>query len=320
MSGSKTKWNPPSWPWELELITFAFFIVALLVPYYFHNQGLGQSAEEIREVATQGGLAVGENILSTQIGFLLSVGIAALYVFHLAVSFGEISRVTASPVHLLSPCVFAVLAYYRIDGIPNIRDTALGFIDGSILQVAILLVSVGLITSILARLRTYLYLESFDDVPWDIISPAPYNSSFGNLLLQWRPLLYPPRRYRACQDGIMIEGWFYAMPIGFNDVHALSLVSNSSSLNSGHYYASSTHHLIRLELHDSLKPTYISPMNREEFARYCAQHTMRKTPSHRASPTRHGVLRASDTHSFDKGAGQAAGSTASRKPPTRHGP
>lgn len=295
MSSKKEKWNPPSWPWELELITLIFVLAALLIPFYFNQQASSAAtAAAVRPLAVNGA-SPGHSLLSTQIGFLWAALVVALYVLHIAFSAIEVNRVTASPHHLLGPCIFAIIAYYRIDAVPNLQNTELNMIDGSVTQVAALLVSVALVTSILARLRTARYLSRFDDVQWDITSRALYDSSYANLLMQLRPLLYAPRRYRACTSGILVEGWFYAMPLGFTDIHGLSIVNSANSLNAGNYYASSSHHLVRVELHDSLKPTFISPENREEFVRYCIQFIARRKASHRASPTRHGMMHASDT-------------------------
>jgi len=296
MSKPENKWNPPGWPWELELITLAFFLIALLLPFYFHQEGLGQSAEEMRQSAANNGINVGKNALSTQIGFLLSLGIAGIYIFHLAFASIEVSRITVSPMHLLSPCIFAVVAYYRVDAIPNLQDTALSGIDGSIGQAIFVLISVALVTVVLARFRTYRYLLNFEDTTWDITAKAVYDRTYVQLLMQLRPLLYAPRRYRACNEGIIIEGWFYAMPIGFNVFQSVSKLSGIGIMNTGNYFAASARELVRIELLDSIRATYISPENRDEFVMYCAQHVVRKKASHKHSPTRHGTRHSSDTH------------------------
>ena len=296
MSESKSKWNPPGWPWELELITLAFFLVALIVPFYFHADGLGQTTEEIRQSASNNGINVGRNTLSTQIGFLWAFGIIAVYIFHLAFAFMEVNRITVSPFHLLSPCLFSVIAYYRIDSIPNLQDTALSALDGSVTQALFVALAVAVITIVLARIRTYRYMLNFENEKWDIVTPALYDKTYFSLLLQLRPLLYAPRLYRACNEGIIVEGWYYAMPIGFNVFQSVSKLSSSGIFNAGMYYAGSTKEMVRIELLDSIKATYISPANRDEFVMYCAQHVVRKKASHKASPTRHGVHHSVDTH------------------------
>ncbi|HMP90554.1 MAG TPA: hypothetical protein PJ991_10150 [Kiritimatiellia bacterium] len=299
MSGSKDKWNAPGWPWELELITLVFFLLALLLPFYFHTEGLGQTQEEIRRAAANNGINVGRNTLSTQIGFLLSFGIAALYILHISFAFMEASRITVSPFHLLSPCAFAVIAYYRVDAIPNLQDTALSVVDGSVMQAMFVLITVAIITLVLARLRTYRYMLKFQDVKWDITTPALYDKTYFSLIFQLRPLLYAPRRYRACNEGIIVEGWYYAMPIGFSVFQSISKMAGSGIMNSGMYYAGTTRNMVRIELHDSIKATYISPDNRDEFVMYCAQHVVRRKASNKASPTHHDVNRSADTVARD---------------------
>lgn len=294
---NKEKWNPPSWPWEMELITLIFFLIALLIPVYFNAESGSPTAEEIRQVADMSALSLssGHDMLNMQFGFLWAVAIVALYIMHLTFSFLELERVTASPLHLLSPCAFAVLAYNRIDNIPNLQNTALSSVDGSISQILVLVAVVGLLTSILARLRKYRYLLDFDDVQWDVTSRSVYDASYLGLMMLIRPLLYAPRQFRACSEGILIEGWFYAAPIAFNDVRAIATLNSASTNSTGYYYASSAKNLVRMELHDSLKPTFISPKDREDFVRYCVQHIAHRRPSRKANSTRHDMLHAADT-------------------------
>jgi hypothetical protein len=295
MSKEQRQWNRTGYPWELELITFCFFLMSMLVPYYFHHYGTPDPSAAIATAGTA--LDAGRQNLSTQFGFLLSLGIVAIYIFHFAFAFMEVGKITASPLHLLSPCAFAYIAYVRTAGTGKLHDSALSFIDGSTTQALVLVLVVGLIVALLARLRTYRYMLNFDATAWEVISPAAVDASYFRLILQLYPLVYPPRRYLASNEGIMIEGWFYAKPIAFSQVHSLSRINGSTVMNSGYYYASSAHHLVRIEVHDSNKATYISPADRDDFVRYCAQHIARRAPSHRANPTRHGMMHASDTQS-----------------------
>ena len=304
MSNNKTKWNPPGYPWELELITFCFFIASLLVPYYFHHYGVHETLPEMTQHGATA-MEVGRNSLSTQFGFLVSLGVVALYVFHFAFAIMDAGKITASPLHLLSPCAFAAIAYYRISQTGGLQNSSLSFIDGSNIQMIALVFMVGLLTSVLARLRTYRYMLNFDATSWEIISPSLYDATYFQLIAQMHPLIYAPRRYLASNEGIVIEGWFYAKPISFSRIHSLSRIASSGIMNNGYYYASSSRSLVRLELHESTKATYISPTDRDEFVRYCSQHIARRMASHKASPTRHGTLHASDTHA----SGTAAGKT-----------
>jgi len=311
MTDVKKKWNPPAWPWELEIITLIFFILSLFIPYYFHHHGVDPAS--VVTPAGNNALEVGRNSLSTQLGFLWALGIVALYVFHLAFASMDVTKITASPVHLISPCAFSLIAYYQTSKTVGIENTALNFVDGSLSQAALLVIVVALITALLTRLRTYRYMLNFNDVHWDIVTPAVYDSSYFNLLWQLRPLLYAPRRYLACNEGFVIEGWFYAMPVEFTTVHSISRLANSGIMNNGIYYASSSHYLVRIEMHESNKATYISPLDRDDFVRYCAQHIARRVPTHKASHTRHGTRHVGDTANSSTHGGQPGASQAGNK-------
>ncbi len=275
MSNETRKWNRPGFPWELELITLCFFIIALLAPYYFQPDGVSTNALD-----SSNALEFGRNNLSTQFGLFWSLGVVALYVFHIAFAAMDSGKITASPLHLFSPCAFSMIAYYRISHTGGYEDSALSFIDGTWTQALILLAVVGVITAVFTRLRTYRYMLNFETTNWDIVKPASYDMSYFRLMAQLEPLIYAPRRYLASNEGIVIEGWFYAMPISFSRVHSISKISGTGILNTGSYYTSSTHNLVRMEMHDAIKATYISPEDRDEFVRYCAQHIARRTVSH----------------------------------------
>jgi hypothetical protein len=305
---NKPKLPMPGWPWELELLTLLMFVIALMVPMYLNELSVSQNA--------QSGPATTD--LKTQFGFLVSLGIVALYIFHIAFTVMETNRATASPLHLISPCLFALIAHYRIGRAPGIEESALNMVNTSIAQAFLVLVAIALITSVMARLRTYRYLTRVDDIPWAVATPSVYDSSYIALLLQLRPLLYAPRRYRACEDGILIEGWFYALPVHFDSIHSISRLAHSGITGAGFYFASSTHSLVRMELHNSIKAMYISPADRDALVRFCAQHLIRKRASHKANPTRHGVLHASDTHAAEYAAHHHETASGS-KPGTRHG-
>lgn len=293
----KNRWNNLGWPWELELITLIFFLLALFVPLFFQTQ---HDASTIRQFTPSEALESGRQSLSTQFGFLLTVLVAALYVIHIAFGLSDINRVTASPTHLFSPVAFAVIAYYRILEAPELQNTALSFINGSTFQVAGLVIGMSALTTLLTWIRRHRFMMEFDDIHWDVISPAAYDASYFGLTIQLRPMLYAPRRYLACQQGFIIEGWFYVMPIEFEDINGLCKVKNSGLNNTGLFFASSSRHLIRIDLHDSIKDLYISPRDDDDFISYCTPFVAkRKRPSRKAGTTHHG-LRGTDSHAGDQ--------------------
>ena len=273
MAAKRSRWNPPDWPRDIEVVTFILFIIALLVPWLFGGGDAGTSATP----EENGALAVGRHNLETQFGVFISLGIIGLYILHFVFAANEMNRLTVSPYHFLSPVFFALIAFVRIS---IASATALSPL------LAILLIAVVIALNLfLMRRRHQRYMEKFAGTNWELVSPARYHGGYFKLIFEFRPLLYPPQRYLICTEGILIEGWHYALPIAFEDVHSVMRVSGSSILISGHYYASNNHDFVRIDLHDSAKDIFISPENVDEFVNTCLPHIARKKTS---APTSHG--------------------------------
>lgn len=305
MSEKKT-WDPPGWPWELDLFALLFVAIGVVVPYLTFSSG----AEELmRTTANPAQLKLQE-----QSHLLWSIGIVVLFAMHLAVAGATIETLSTPFIHLISPLVFAVLAYYRVWAVGQDLGSQT-IADGSWTQIAAIVTGVLVVTFVVARLRMARYLLRFRDVKWDIVSRAPYDSTFLELAAQFRPLVYPPRVYRACADGFLIEGWFYVMPISFSVVQSMVLANAGYSSN-GKYFASSAKSLVRTELLDDTEPVFISPADRAEFVQYCSHHVLRLRP-HSDRGTAAGKTR---THSTARGTHHtAAGTTHGGARATNHG-
>ena len=83
---------------------------------------------------------------------------------------------------------------------------------------------------------------------------------------------------RICPDGILIEGWFYIMPIPFKDIRILDVVHGSAFAASSFCLATSLNSLARIEATDKSRPVLISPRNSDVFLRYCQQFTYPSSP------------------------------------------
>lgn len=277
MSKNKT-WAAPGWPWELDLLSLIFVIIALAVPYYIFGSGTGDDVHRT---------------LQEQRHVLWAIGIGVLFVMHLALTGATLETISTPFLHLFSPVGFAVLAYYRTHAVlKDLGQTDL--ITGSAGQYALLIASVFVITLVVARIRMARYLFRFRNIQWDIVSKSRYDSSYLQLITEFQPLVYPPRVLRACNEGILIEGWFYLMALPFEMFQGLAPASGIRHASNGRYLASSTRSLIRVELLDNAEPLYISPANRNEFLNYCAQHVAHLRPhatNHRTHPgeTGHGT-------------------------------
>ena len=287
MSKNKT-WAPPGWPWELDLLSLIFLVAGLLIPYNIFIQHYAESSLAANQAALK---------LKEQTYILWSIGLVVLFVMHLALAGASDDSMSTPFIHLFSPLVFAGLAYYRIYTVSHDMGQA-SFVTGHWTQMLLFGVVVVAATLIMARLGLARHMHRYRDESWDLICPARYDRSFFTLIVQFRPLVYPPRRYRLSQNGILVEGWFYAIVLPFSKLQSMNPVRFMGISTAGHYYASNSSNLVRFELLDSDRPLFISPEQRDEFIQYCMHHLLRARPSsvHRS---RHGTnpgVTARDTH------------------------
>lgn len=285
MSKNKT-WAPPGWPWELDALSFVFVIAALAIPYVLFGQSSGD------EVTLT---------LREQHHVLWAIGIFVLFVIQLAIGGGTLEMISTPFLHLIAPTVFAVIAYFRIHTV--LEETGIKtWVSGSALQYILFAIGALALTLIIARIRTLRFLRKFRDFHWEISQKAPYDKTYWSLIAEFEPLVYPPRAYRACNEGILIEGWFYMMAIPFEMFQSLTPAAGMRHASSGRYLASSTRNMIRIELLDNAQPLYISPANRSEFIAYCASHFARiRAHGSTAKGTHAGTTRGTHTGATARG-------------------
>ncbi len=287
MSKNKT-WAPPGWPWELDLLTLAFLVMGVLIPYNLFTQHMAESSLAANQAVVK---------LKEQTYILWSIGLCLLYVMHLALSGAGDDALSIPVVQMTSPVVFAALAYYRIYVVAaDMQQTTM--LTGNLGQILVFIAVVMLITFIVARLRLARHLHRFRDTQWDLECSASYDATYFSLMAEFRPLVYPPRRYRACDQGLLIEGWCYSVVIPFTSIQSVHPVRANTLTTAGYYYASNTGNLVRLELVDSPRPLFISPEGRDELIQYIAHYTthMRPSQQHRSRHGTHPGVTARDTH------------------------
>lgn len=245
----------------MDLLSLLFVVAALFLPYYFF------SADSTGDVA---------KVLQEQQHVLWAIGIAVLSVMYLAVAGATNDLITPPFLHLLSPTLFAVLAYYRTYAV--LKDTNQpSLLSGSPLQYSLVIVSVLLLSMVLARIQLARYMLRFRALKWDITCRSKYDRSYLQLIALLRPLIYPPRTIRACPEGILVQGWFYIMAVPYEMFQSMTAVPGLMHSANGRYLASSVHTMVRIELSDSTRPLFISPENRDEFLAYCSQHLPQRT-------------------------------------------
>jgi hypothetical protein len=283
MARGKDAWMAPGWPWELELLAVLFVVIAIAVPYYAHTLSV---PEEAPAGVLQQRLDSGAAMLTEQRAVLWAVAIIGMYIAHLVLAGASLDLISTPFTHLVTPLAFSMIAYYRLYSAGAFDSQSLSIISGSPWQIAMWVISVVLITFLVARLRMARCLLKFRDVKWDISVPTLVDKTYGALLPQFHPLVYAPRIYRVCDQGLLVEGWLYVMPIGFEHIQSIAPVNRPELSLAGLYLATSTRSMIKMELLEKAsEPLFISPQHRDDILKYCVPHVAR-SQQHRA--TTHG--------------------------------
>lgn len=287
----KRRWGPPGWPWELELLALVFVITAIGVPYYLNAMQGAESTElsllARAEMARQEQVTTWKDLE----GFFWGVVLVGLYLAHLAMAGASIDFMSTPFTHLFSPLVFSMITYYRLYVLAAGSGTATSIVTGSLPEVVVWVLGILVITFLVARIRMARLMLNFRNIDWDVSTPSVVDGTYPGLTIQVRPLIYFPRVFRACEQGILIEGLFYAMPIPFECVQAVDAVQAGPFASQGYCLATSTRSMVRIQLTEKTEPIFISPKDRNGFVRYCQQHIAPKTPSTRPGDTRSGAAK-----------------------------
>jgi len=282
----KQRWSPPGWPWELELLALVFVVTAIVVPYYLEasqapNQDeltLFQQAELARKQEMAGTWNEGTH-------FLWAIAIVCLYLAHVVMAGASLNFVSTPFTHLFAPLIFSGITYYRLLKLGGDGPHETPLVKGTPLEILMWVLGVTVITFLVARIRMARHMLNFKDIEWDISTPTHFDSTFSELALRFQPLIYPPRVYRACDEGIIVEGWLYVLPVPFNLIQSIDRVPRAGFLSSGYYLATSTRSLVRIQLTESPEPVFISPTDANTFLSYCQQHVTAFRPDTRSVET-----------------------------------
>ncbi len=275
----KQRWSPPGWPWELELLALVFVIIAIAVPYYLK---LAQPPPD----ATQSLLAQAQTLRREEMstwedlqGFFWAIILIGLYLAHLAMGAASIDYMSTPFTHLFAPLVFSIITYARLYNLNIGAGPSSYIVRGALWEIVAWIGGVAIITYLVARMRMARLMLAFRDVDWKVSTPSLKDSSYWELIVQLRPLIYPPRWLRACEDGILIEGWFYAMPLPFDNIHAVDAVQGAALYTRGYCLATSLNSTVRIQVADRTEPILISPKDRAAFVRYCQEQLASRAPA-----------------------------------------
>ncbi len=284
MSSEKLRpWKSPGWPWELEVLALIFVILSIALPYYLQFQREKQSMlktemrsqtrttpQKLVDLAAEEEARMAKQMVSPidQVKeFVLSFVTLGIYITFVIMAANSTNMMSTPITHLLSPLIFAGMGYYRLAS-AKIHPP---IVSGSASGILLLVLSVSISTFLIARVRMARHKLAYRDIDWKVSDGTAFSRSFIKMALLFRPLMYMPHQYRACPEGIVIEGWYYIFPISFKDIAALQIIHEPDIATEGHYFATNLEDLIQISLHDDNRPIYITPKDCEHFLSYCEQ-------------------------------------------------
>lgn len=270
-------WAPPNRPWEIELMIVAFVIVALAVPF-FVAMSRADTAPIPTTIMEQARTPVRTGTDMNHVtGFLWAVAVTGVYFMHLTLASGRNTFNTTPGYYLVAPLAFAALAYFRLYQQAGAYNLANPLVSGSFLEISLWLVGTAFATVLLGRMRMLRHRIRFRNTAWDISTPTRVDETYYKALA-WLvfPLVYPPRRYRACPDGLLIEGWLYLCPLPFTVIEEVDHVAEFNPIMKAEIYASSARNMIQIDLTDQPEPILISPRDHDGLLAYCRARSEEK--------------------------------------------
>ncbi len=270
---STSRWVPPGWPWELEAMVLLFVVGSILFPFcmVFFPERAAEHAASFWQRALSG-WTLGH-------GYLWALVIGGMYFLHVVWASLTLEYVSTPFIHLLSPTLFAGVGYFRVYGFGSrygICTLGTGSLEGFLGWIA----GVQAAVLVVAWVRKRRHLRRFRGISWDISLPPHFDRTYlAELIFKIHPLFYPPRVYRACGEGILIEGWTYIMPLPFFEIEGIVRADRGDFVSSAFYAATSMRALLRIRLYDNPRPVFISPSHPNLFFRYCQQLLAGRRPA-----------------------------------------
>ncbi len=277
------RWSPPGWPWELELLALIFVVIAIVVPAYLEHMRPPETQQQNISLIAKAQIESQKDANTWQQlqGFFWALALVGLYIAHLLISGASGESISTPFTYLFSPLAFALITYYRLYEITKGSSMDARIVNGNPLEIVGWICGVLIITFLVARIRMARHMLRFRSVDWELVSPTRFDSTYFELLAHFQPLVYPPRMYRACPEGLLVEGWFYVMPISFDSIQSVDATHGSAMISAGTYLATSSKAMIRLRVVNKSEPILISPAMQIEFLHYCEQQvSAHKGPQH----------------------------------------
>jgi len=290
---SEKKWKAPGRPWELELLALVFVLAAIIIPLHieFSYDELDTTQSESLSLVARANLERSQEQSNWQDLTVIfwAIAILGLYLVHLVMA-GSSFRWNSTPfTYLFAPLIFAMITYYRLFWLSQRTQDVGTIVSGNPIEIIFWIVGVLVITFLVARIRMARYRIQFKNIDWDIVIPTKMDKSYFELCANFTPIVYPPRVYRACSHGLMIEGWLYLMPLPFDLIQSVETAKRATFLTSGQYLATTAKALLRIQLYDNPEPIFISPKKRKILLEYCEKYLSQKHGGTWAGATHNGT-------------------------------
>lgn len=259
----------PGFPWQVECFTLFIIVLAVLLPLFLpvHRQVI---AGQIPWAQT--GPQITFAVWDQGHGYLWAIVLLGAYFLHAITAYISPDFVSTPFAYLFSPVIFGGLAYGRLLMWSRSFPPDLQLVRGTVPEALVWLLAIHLITLLLARLRMHGHLRKFNDIQWDLnLKPRREWRAVAQLLLKIHPMYYWPVRYKACGEGILIEGISYVMPIPFTAIEAITAAPRGTTITSSFFLATSMTSLLRIQLYDRLDALFIGPRHPNLMQQYCAQ-------------------------------------------------
>ena len=210
-----------------------------------------------------------------------ALGLLGVYALHLTLAH-RVSRLISTPIyHLFTPAVFMGILYSRLAGLLVEPETGQLLVTGTFLEGATWVLLVLALTFVVARVRMGRYLLNFKTVEWALTTPTRADRSMLSLLPYLTPLLYPPRIYHVFTDGIVVEGYLYALAIPFEDVQSVTRIAPKATIPRGLVLATSRESLICVQVKTHNVAVCLSPREPKAILTYAQTHLAGLRPESR---------------------------------------
>lgn len=262
-------WQPPGWPWELEIFALLFVLLSLILPLFPSTPASSQALqsnfifqESIQQIEEQSAWWGDMQM------FIWIVVIIGLYMAHIWIARSTFEWMSTPFTNLTMPPVFAAILYVRLLQMGETSPVSYT-LTGSLPEIAALTAIVLFLTAFIGRMRRNRELKKYAHMNWNWQTTADYDKTYIELIPFLHPLVYAPRHFYCCRDGLLVVGWLYVMPLPLRDIASAQLRKSLMAYGNSLCLATKNHNIIQINLRDYKTPVYISPKNSTMFMNQC---------------------------------------------------